>query len=79
MSMSKRDFIALADEMRTALNDAVLHQSRDSDVYHCRETVEWLIGRLASFCKSQNPAFKRDRWIAYIHGECGPNGGTIKE
>jgi hypothetical protein len=31
---------------------------------------------LASFCKSQNSAFMRDRWLDYIAGVCGPNGGA---
>ena len=36
---------------------------------------EEAIQALAGFCASQNPAFKRKRWLAYIAGECGPNGG----
>lgn len=31
--------------------------------------------QLADFCQSQNPQFNRERWLAYIAGECGPNGG----
>jgi len=33
------------------------------------------LDRLARFCASQNPLFKRDRWLSYIAGEVGPNGG----
>ena len=33
------------------------------------------IESLADYCQSQNPRFNRERWIAYIRGECGPNGG----
>ena len=36
------------------------------------------IDSLANFCQSQNGNFKRDRWIAYINGECGKNGGKVK-
>jgi hypothetical protein len=36
------------------------------------------IARLADFCQAQNPAFKRDRWIQYVAGQCGPNGGKKK-
>jgi len=32
---------------------------------------------LAVFCKSQNPKFNRDRWLGYLTGKCGPNGGKI--
>ena len=34
---------------------------------------EW---RAADFCQRQNGNFKRDRWLSYIAGDCGPNGGT---
>lgn len=33
------------------------------------------IACLAHFCTNQNPAFKRDRWLGFINGTCGPNGG----
>ena len=32
---------------------------------------------LALFCANQNPNFNRGRWMAYIKGECGPNGGAL--
>ena len=32
---------------------------------------------LAGFCKQQNQRFNRDRWLGYLRGECGPNGGKI--
>jgi hypothetical protein len=33
---------------------------------------------LADFCKAQNPNFNRDRWLDYIAGKCGKNGGKVK-
>lgn len=60
--MTKKQFIALADVIRDDIND--FHQN----------TIE----RLADFCQSQNPAFKRQRWLDYIAGKCGPNGGKPK-
>ena len=33
---------------------------------------------LADFCADQNPNFGKSRWLDYIDGRCGPNGGTIK-
>ena len=33
---------------------------------------------LADFCAAQNPAFNRERWLAYIAGDCGSNGGKRK-
>lgn len=34
---------------------------------------------LMIFCRRQNSAFMPDRWLSYINGECGPNGGAVKE
>lgn len=33
---------------------------------------------LARFCKRQNSAFNKQRWLDYIDGKCGPNGGKKK-
>jgi len=49
-----------------------------ANVHGCKFTEEQ-IGELADFCKSQNSQFDRERWLAYIAGECGPNGGTVKK
>lgn len=43
-------------------------QWSDDDVYS-----------LAGFCKQQNQRFNRDRWLSYLRGERGPNGGKISE
>ena len=32
---------------------------------------------LANFCYGENPNFNKDRWLDYIYGQCGPNGGKI--
>ena len=34
---------------------------------------------LADWCALQNPNFKRDRWLDYIAGKCGKNGGAVKQ
>lgn len=34
------------------------------------------VEKLADFCARENPLFKRDRWLGYIAGRCGPNGGA---
>jgi len=64
--MSKKHFIELADMIRRAKGTPA-------------EFNEDQLSRLASFCSSQNYNFKRDRWMDYIAGECGPNGGKVKE
>jgi hypothetical protein len=35
------------------------------------------IQALADFCKQQNPAFMRERWMGYIAGTNGKNGGSL--
>lgn len=65
--MSKRHFISLADYIK--------EHNRFSG---CQVFTEEQILVLARFCKSQNSAFDRSRWLSYIAGECGPNGGAVK-
>lgn len=64
MSMTKRDFIELADTIRI--------ENKHGDAPFSEKQIEIL----ASFCKRSNSAFKKERWISYIKGECGPNGGA---
>lgn len=64
--MTKKHFIALAD--------AVMNHNK----WNSNQFTNEQLTTLADFCASQNPDFKRDRWIAYINGTCGPNGGSKK-
>lgn len=72
MSMSKKDFVALADALRP-----VLFGANDSDVSEFAKNS--VINALARFCGEQNPNFKEDRWRDYLAGKVGPNGGAVKE
>jgi len=83
MSMSKKDFIALADTVRgtrptsdTESETGIYHpvNGRPSGMYQWEKTRD----ALADFCAAQNPRFNRARWLAYIAGEVGPNGGAVK-
>jgi len=65
--MSKKDFIALADAIRR-------HNRYDRNPFTADQ-----LQALASFCRQQNGNFKEQRWLDYIAGECGPNGGEIKK
>ena len=67
--MSKKDFIALADAIRSANHVA---KSYNTVAFDNRQLFV-----IADFCQSQNRAFKRDRWLDYIAGKCGKNGGKI--
>jgi len=78
--MSKKDFIALADALRLTeptYSDSILKESQtDVMIRH----AQWVrdIRTIADVCAATNPQFKRDRWMDYINGECGPNGGKPK-
>lgn len=63
--MSKKDFIALANVIRNVNADE-----------SATPFTEYQIEQLGDFCRSQNSNFMYDRWIDYIAGKCGPNGGT---
>lgn len=71
--MSKKHFIALADAIK-AYQDLPNQGLPLMNVFTDNQ-----IRMLADFCKSQNSQFNRERWLAYIAGECGPNGGTIRK
>ena len=60
--MTKKHFIALADTIRA-------YRDLFSD-----KAVEVL----ADFCASENSRFNRERFLNYIAGICGPNGGAVK-
>jgi hypothetical protein len=64
--MTKKDYISLADHI-------IKHNKRPdigaTSVFH-RSHIE----SLAEFLEV-NHRFKRRRWIDYIEGKCGPNGG----
>ena len=65
MSMSKKDFIALADFLK----------ARTITPNNGGTFTPYQIEQLADFCQWQNSNFNRERFIAYINGECGPSGG----
>jgi hypothetical protein len=71
--MTKKHFIELADAIRDH-NRIANNRLKNGDDSLAPFTPEQL-GTLAHFCRLQNSGFMRDRWLAYIAGECGKNGG----
>ena len=61
--MTKKNFIALADVIKLY-----------NDCHEPKFDVEQ-IHTLAHFCAVQNPSFNRERWLGYIAGSNGKNGG----
>ena len=73
-NMTRKDFIDLADVIQ-------LHQkslARKGLVESPNQYGEYWIDVLAGFCARRNPRFKRDVWVNYIRGKCGPKGGKVK-
>ena len=70
MSMSKRDFIALADALRA---------EKPGDNWNPNKKTQWELDvkAIANVCAASNPRFKQERWMSYIAGECGKNGGRL--
>lgn len=60
--MSKKDFIKLADYIRNS-----------NEPFN-----EYQVARLADFCADGNPRFNRERWLGYIAGTNGKNGGKVQ-
>ena len=69
--MTKQHFIALADEIRQ--HNKVAAVTPEINAY-TKDQIECL----ADFCKAQNSKFKKDLWIDYVNGLCGPKGGPVK-
>jgi hypothetical protein len=77
MAMSKKDFIALADVLKNL--EPIKLDQKDARASSEHRQWEKTVEELAEFCREQNPRFLRDRWMSYIAGECGKNGGSIKK
>jgi hypothetical protein len=71
-TMSKKHFISLADAIRKANAQDV--RNNVSLTFKMRS-----IETLAAFCAEQNSRFNRERWLGYIAGTNGKNGGSIKK
>lgn len=68
--MSKKDFIALADALRGSKPPA----ADPARVYRWEIDVQ----EIAVVLGRDNPRFNRARWLDYVNGPCGPNGGAKK-
>lgn len=67
--MTKKDFIGLADALRA---------EKPGENWDPNKIVQWELDvrAIADLCAASNPRFKRERWLRYVNGECGPNGGS---
>ena len=72
--MTKKHFIRFADY----LTDAEIRKycntiTNGTGVTYVK--LDDIKKHLANFCHEMNPRFARRRWLDYISGKCGPNGG----
>jgi hypothetical protein len=67
--MTKKNFVGLADSIR--------EYNRVAKFNGETAFTDDQLAALARFCASENRGFKRERWLGYIAGECGPNGGAV--
>lgn len=71
MAMSKKHFIALAEAI-------IQHNQTQWADGQDRQFSPEQLEALAGFCKAQNPNLDWERWLGFIAGENGPNGGAVK-
>ena len=69
--MSKKHFIALADAIREHNRIAVNTNGQPFDMEQ--------IDTITRFCIAQNSRFNSQRFVDYIAGLCGPNGGAVRK
>lgn len=70
--MTKKHFIALADKIQEH------NRTGRTDDYTDTGFTADQLDTLADFCASCNPRFDRERWLAYIAGDCGPSGESVR-
>lgn len=68
--MSKKHFIALADMLR---EHNVVADSNSTYTAFTPDQIE----ALAAYCRAQNSNFNKERWLGYIAGTNGKNGGKV--
>ncbi len=68
--MTKKDFVAIADAFRASRTANTWLEAND----------QWSkdVNAVASVLATTNPRFNQARWLDYVNGLCGPNGGAVK-
>ena len=70
--MTKKHFIALADALRGT--QPTIHP--EGAGYRYQWQWEQDVQAVADFCQAQSSRFNRGRWLDYVNGLCGQDGGV---
>lgn len=74
--MTKKHFIALADVLRAT--EPISLKQKDSRATPEHRQWELTVSTLADFCAFFcAPQFNRERWLDYVAGTNGKNGGKV--
>jgi hypothetical protein len=71
MAMTKKNFIQTADALRAARPSGTLFTEIQMEQWESQ------VRAMADMFEAANPQFKRDRWLNYVYGRGGVNGGPI--
>lgn len=70
--MTKKHLVALADALKRNVPD------KESNALEIEQPYfQNIVNDIADFCAAANPNFNRTRWLGYIAGTNGQNGGAI--
>jgi hypothetical protein len=75
--MTKKDFILIADALREASQQANIRAGQTG--VDMSAGVGFAVHFLADALSLSHERFKKERWLEYVAGICGPNGGKRRK
>ena len=75
--MTKKDFIIIAEALREASQQANIRAGQTG--VDMNAGVGFATRFLADALSLHNERFKKERWLAYVAGTQGPNGGKVRQ
>ena len=77
MAMTKADYIAIADGLRSLMPTGLFTHAHWISVSVQRGIILECAEAIAYKLEQRHPQFNRARFIGYIKGENGPYGGSV--
>lgn len=75
--MTKKDFIIIADALREALREVRRKADMIAGGLDMNAVTDIATLAIADALSLHYERFKKERWLAYVAGTHGPNGGKI--